>query len=351
MSEFLNSLNTTRLNEYQIHKRNWLMESKDLSEITIQNYWTMLENNSVNILELSKGRDLWTFSKPEIVEILNYAPTIQKSVKQSLNSVMSKYNQWAIERGFNLTGENSCTQITSSDIKINKKAFDMSYITLDEFYDFLDTLRGSYNEKLILIMARYGVKIKDIANVKWEDVNRENMSLVILTEDKCLSLPIDSRFIEYVDKAKDENQYEVILERKVNNDNGFKIINYTVGYDDYGYIIKTTNMVKNTGNTVNVSTIRNRVNEMAKRGTVKDKEGKSKNVARPNIGDYNKSRRYDFLYEALNKNGVVTIEDVKDVIILFDGFVTEQKTYSLKNNFELLSGKNILLTATNKAKL
>ena len=348
MSEFLNSLNIARLNEYQIHKRNWLMESKDLSEITIQNYWTMLENNSVNILELAKGRDLWTFSKPEIIEILNYAPTIQMRVKQSLNSVISKYIQWANDRGFNVTGDNPCAEIASSDIKINKKAFDMSYLKLDDFYNFLNTLKGSVNEKMILILARYGVKFKDMPSIRWEDVNREDMSLMVFSKGKYLNLPIDDRFIEYVDKAKDEGQYEISLLRQMYKDNNVKQIDYSVVYTDCGYVIKITNMTKSTGDMVNESTVRNRVNEMAKRGTIADE---TKKVPRPNIGDYNKSRRYDFLYDTLNKNGVATIEDVKDVIVLFDGFVTEQKTYSLKNNFELLSGKNILLTATNKAKL
>ena len=137
MSEFLDSLDVRKLNKYQINKRNWLMDSDKDNENTIQTYWQALEKNNVNSLELSRGRDLYTFSTPEIREIINYAPTVQKSSKVSLLSIISMYFQWANKRGLNPTGDNPCNQIKLSDIKINKTAFDLSYLKLDDFYDLL----------------------------------------------------------------------------------------------------------------------------------------------------------------------------------------------------------------------
>ena len=342
MSEFLESLDISKLNEYQMNKRNWLVESHYPAERTNITYWRALEDNRINFLEKAKGKDLYDFSTLEIVEAINYAPTIKMSSKLVLKTVMTKYNQWALDRGHNPTGINPCDGIDNKDLKVNMTAFEMSYVDLDYFYDVLKVVQASDVDKMILVMARYGIKTKDMAYIRWEDVDRENKTVSLFYGyNKPLILPVDDRFIEWVDKAKDEEGYK--REGKSIEVTGktvkvkYKRIQKEVSteYEDYGYILKVTEKAKGEA-IVKENTIRNRVYEMSKVKTIDDKHMK-----RPNVRDYNISRRYDLLFDILDMNGKVTTNDIRKVIGVFEESVTSNKMSHLKVNFELISGQEV----------
>lgn len=341
MSKFLDSLDIRQLNKYQINKRNWLMDSDKDNENTIIAYWKALENNNVNSLELARGRDLYTFSTPEIREIINYAPTVQKSSKVSLLSIISIYFQWANKRGLNPTGDNPCNQIKLSDIKINKTAFDLSYLKLDDFYDLLNRLDGTDIDKMVLVMARYGIEMKDMSHIKWEDVDRENKIIYVEHMGRTLELPIDDRFIERVDKAKEDEGYEVTKGILMScGKKGHKVKQlvyrpYKMRYSDVGYIIKKNANAR--GMAVGEMTLRNKVYGFTTRKTI---DGEY--INRPNVGDYNKSRLYDLLFEALEENGVIGYDaDLRRIIIMFEGVESEQMIQTLKQNFEILTGYTV----------
>lgn len=334
MSEFLDDLNIKELNKYQKNKRNWLMESEDrYDEITIKQYWNLLENNNINVIERARKKDLYDFTHSEIIEAINYAPTTKIGVKTSLFSAITKYEEWACNRGFNHVG-NPCDIISMKDIKINMTAFKLSYMKLDEFYGFLETLQCSDIDKIMLVLARYGVKIKDMPNLRWEDVDRDCKTLTISYKyNNPILLPVDDRFIEYVDKAKAENGYT--KESKSSTTNNVKYKNtprvYSTEYVDLGYILKITDRMKDEG-IMKDNSIRNRINEITKIQTL---DGKY--IKRPKVADYNDSRRYDLLFDILQRDGKVTRDAVKYVLSIFEEKVTISKVTTLKTNFELLA--------------
>lgn len=349
MSEFLDSLDLSKLNEYQMNKRNWLIESHYTAERTNITYWRALEDNRINFLEKTKGKDLYDFDTTEIIEAINYAPTIKINTKIILKTVMGKYNQWAIDRGYNTTGINPCDSISNKDLKLNMTAFEMSYVDLDYFYDVLKVVQASDVDKMILVMARYGIKTKDMAYIKWEDVDRENKTVSLFYGyDKPLIYPVDDRFIECMDKAKDEEGYK--REGKSIETIGksgkikYKRIEKEVStqYEDYGYILKVTEKSKGEA-IVKENTIRNRVYEMSKVKTIDNKD-----IKRPNVRDYNISRRYDLLFDILDMNGKVTTDDIRKVLGVFEEKVTDNKITHLRVNFELISGTEVETRLTKK---
>ena len=345
MSEFLESLDINKLNEYQMNKRNWLVESHYTAERTNITYWGALEDNRINFLEKAKGKDLYDFSTPEIIETINYAPTIKMSSKLVLKTVITKYNQWALDRGYNPTGINPCDGINNKDLKVNMTAFEMSYIDLDHFYDTLKVVQASDVDKMILVMARYGIKTKDMAYIRWEDVDREGKMVILSYKYKIpLFLPIDDRFIECVDKAKDEEGYKREGKVAETMNSKTKKIKYkkiekrvSTEYEDYGYILKVSERAKGEG-IVKENTIRNRVYEMSKIKTIDNKDFK-----RPNVRDYNISRRYDLLFDILDMNGRITTNDLRTVLDIFEDDITSNKVNQLKTNFELISNVEVVI--------
>ena len=350
MSEFLESLDINKLNEYQMNKRNWLVESHYPAERTNITYWGALEDNRINFLEKAKNKDLYDFSTPEIIEAINYAPTIKMSSKLVLKTVMTKYNQWALDREYNSTGINPCDGIDNKDLKVNMTAFEMSYVDLDHFYNTLNIVDASDVDKMILVMARYGIKTKDMAYVRWEDVNRESKIVTLSYSYKTpLFIPIDNRFIECVDKAKMMDMYE--REDKVDEvvkvkEGKVKCKKVSTAYKDCGYIIKVTKRTMGE-DVVKENTIRNRVYEMSKIKTMDDKHFK-----RPSVRDYNISRRYDLLFDILDMNGRITTNDLRTVLDIFEDDITSNKVNQLKTNFELISNVEVIVARSkNKVRL
>jgi hypothetical protein len=138
-------------------------------------------------------------------------------------------------------------------------------------------------------------------------INKENIQL---------RLPIDNLFLLMMDKAKICFRYAP----------GQK----TVEYVDYGYVIKASATVrwKNT----NGSNCRNVIGNICRRN----------NINRLSVLELNNFRKFDLLVKKYNEEKIVKLDDLKDIISLFDGEVTEGKLNTLKRNFELETGIKVM---------
>ena len=186
-------------NKYLLNKIEWLLES-NLSEKTKITYYRLLQTNVLPIEESFK-KDLNRFSTYEIENLIKGIITNVEQTKRSTFSAVSSYLGWCVENDIISYNPTDNIADVKSLYKVNTNIVKEKYKTLDEFYEWLDSLSIDDNMKLVLVMCRYGVPIKEISSVKWDDLDRENMMLNVVVRDKLLQLPIDGEFVNRVNKA------------------------------------------------------------------------------------------------------------------------------------------------------
>jgi integrase len=319
MCSFLEGLKKEELNEYQNNKKIWLEES-DYSEATNANYWRML-NSNVAFREKSEQKDLYEFTQSEIIEIIN--GITEKQQQRSMFSIINSYMIWACERGFNYVG-NPCDTIDLQDIvSIDVEMKKQSYQTLDEFYKFINDLKCSNVDKMLLILLRYGVKLNLVSDVKNSDIDEKEMRLSVYTSKYVLNYPIDEMFLKWVKRANNVTEYGGFNSEKIS------VGSVTYAESNTGYLLRNTMRHDKApeNEKVNVNTLYSRLNAIST----------NNKIIRINPGELNKARKFDFLFRAYELNGIVDSDDIKAVIDMFDGNVTNAKVVKVKNEFEIIS--------------
>lgn len=322
MYEFLDlDLSYRKLDEFQKFKANWLEEADYYADSTKINYWRMI-NGKVHKTEIIKGKDLFDFDKQEIIELVKYLPTKSITTKQQLYTAILKYMEWACEKGYNYVG-NPCDTIVPTELfTINEMAFKEQYIEKDDFINFIYDLNCSDVDRAMLTLLRYGVKIDDVGKVKWDDISDDGKFLRIHHEDRDLELPIDGIFMMMMDKAKNCH-YRELYKKKTTMKEETKV--KIVSYRNSPYIVKPLETVE--WDHMDGSTAYNRIGVISK----------SNKIQRISVPDLNVSRKYDLLFDIVERKNHITKRDIQHVISVFEE-VTSNKAVRLKNNFELLSG-------------
>lgn len=315
MYEFLDEgLKYEDLNIYQKHKADWLEETDRYADATKKAYWINL-NTKVNFMEVNKQKELYNWDKQEIVKLIKNTPTTAITTKIALLTTISSYIAWACERGFNYVG-NPCDTIDASEIStVSEVAIKESYKTLQEFLDFILGLDCSDVDRAMFMLLRYGVKVDNVGLVRWEDIDRKEKVINVLSKDVFVQLPIDNVFLMMIDKAE-ACQSRIVLDKEIN-------------YVDNGYVIKVGDNVD--WNYMDSNKIYNRCGDISRKNKIN----------RISVPELNISRKYDLLIDILDENGEVTSEDIEKVLLQLDGSSTPGKKTFLKRNFELLSGITI----------
>jgi integrase len=322
MYEFLDmNLTYDTLDEFQKFKANWLEEADYYSYNSKVGYWRIL-NAKVHNTEVIKGKDLFDFDKQEIIQLVKYLPTKSVTTKQQLYTAISKYMEWASLKGYNYVG-NPCDTITPTELfTINEMAFKEQYIEISDFINFICDLECSDVDRAMLTLLRYGVKIDEVGKVKWDDISADGKFLRIRRDDRDLELPIDGIFMMMMDKAKNCH-YRDLYKKKatMKEETNVKIVSYR----NSEYIIKPLESVE--WDYMDGSTAYNRIGVISK----------ANKIQRISVPDLNSSRKYDLLFDIVDRKNHITKRDIQHVISIFDK-TTESKAVRLKNNFELLSG-------------
>lgn len=320
MLEFLGksqlNLSYLRVNydEFQRKKINWLDSNKEYSQATKRTYWVLI-NNNVCPMEKKKNKDLYDFTNEEIEEIINQAESNNMKTMTILKSIIINYTDWAIENGYKLKENPDDGSLDKSKLfKSFRTQFVINYKTLDEFYEMLEKLKCSDVDKMMLVLARYGIAGKKLAymcNLKWEDVDKESM-IVNIGND--IRLPIDERFITYLDRAHKCELYDYKTS--------------TLKYIDYGYVMKVSD--KSEDNIININTLCTRDYSIFK----------NNGMARISFGDFTTWRKFDLLFEISDNKGEITYDDVKNVLVILEGKYTNAKAQYLKERFVILKDYN-----------
>lgn len=292
------------LNKFSENKLIFI-EDLMFSNNTKERYWSILDSDLITTSENNKDKDLYEFTSEEIIEVVSALPTTKIRTQKQVLSVINRYINHAIERGWLSTGINPCDIIKANDdIHSNKESLKRTYMNLDEFYNWIENLEASDVDIMLLVLLRYGCSMKEICNLVYDDVNVYDKTLNVNGK----KYPIDSMFINYIEKAYCCNEYEDIV------------------YQDSNYIIKPTK--KTRSNKVNENSLRNKMTMIA------DKN----NIDRPSINALNKSRKFDLILGIYNKKKILYYSDIEDVLKIFDDNMTDNKSFVLKENFEEMFG-------------
>ncbi len=281
-----------KFDKFQRNKINWLEDNEKYSDATKRTYWVLI-NNNVHEIEKKKDKDLCDFNEQDVSEILNILETNNIKTRTILSSIISNYNSWAIKNGISLK-KNLCDSIDISKILCDfKVGFVIGYKTLDEFFEMIEGLKCSDVDKMILVLGRYNIVGKHgsyLLNLKWIDIDKDNM---IVNIENNIKVPIDERFLIYLEKAYRCESYEYQTT--------------VLKYIDYGYVIKVSD--KSESQTVKYNTLSTRINSLFK----------NNNMVRISFAEMGTWRKFDFLLDILKKKGEVTYDDVKNVVIMLDG--------------------------------
>ena len=288
------------LNKFSENKLIFI-EDLMFSNNTKERYWSILDSDLITTSENNKDKDLYEFTSDEIIEVVSALPTTKIRTQKQVLSVINRYINHAIERGWLSTGINPCEIIKANDdIHSNKESLKRTYMNLDEFYNWIENLEASDVDIMLLVLLRYGCTMKEICNLTHDDVNVYDKKLNVNGK----KYPIDSMFINYIEKAYCCDEYEDTI------------------YQDSNYIIKPTK--KTRSNKVNENSLRNKMTMIAEKN----------NIDRPSINALNKSRKFDLILDIYNEKKILYYSDIEDVLKIFDDNMTDNKSFVLKENFE-----------------
>lgn len=321
----LSTDNYSLFDKFQKNKLNYLNEVYD-NERTQEVYWGVFQRY-IHYHEVNKNKDLYSFSSSEIEDLLLSIPTSSTRTKRAAWTAICKYLDWATNRGYNSTGINPCKDIKiESVLKINRKALAKKVYSKDEIYNIVNTAyrRGSQSQEILaVLLPRYGILGKEsswLINLKWQDVDRESKKIYIRDyEDNIIAvIDIDDRLINWIDKAKLENGYDVV--GKAGKDR--KITFY-----DNGYVFKTTRRDSE------------KINKMIIYGYV-SRVCKNSDVEKISLSDLVKSMKFELLDDLKKRKGELDVEDFKYISNLFNPNESYSTYNSLLNDYKVIN--NIL---------
>lgn len=296
--------------EYQISKLRYLNNTK-FPERTKKAYWG--HSKKFHSAEKTYGRDLKNFTKAEIENVFRELVHLSPDTVKVIATFCNKYFEYCVSKG-----EIEANPYT--DIKIKELNFNISYQTLEEFYESIYELECTDVDRAMITLLRYGATTDNAGTIKWSDVDREKMVLNIHEKDKFLKLPITKQFLMIIDNAK--KCTIGMLQGK------------ETPYLEYGYIIKL--LKPSDLGYMEVGDIHNKITNLYKQ----------KKLKKINVKNLAKHRIYDLLFEKLEKNKKENIDnisndDIGEVLRLIQGESKYEAVFRWNHSFEILSGTKV----------
>ena len=279
--------------EYDIYEKNkieWLKDNENngyISDKTKKTYYNLLSSH-VHSLEVAKGKDLNRFTSIEIESLIKSSITNNRYTKRSIYSAINNYLIYCTERG--IISYNQCDGMSKENLFIvNAKALQKQYMPLDDFYKFINKLEGTDVEKMAFILIRYGVPVKQVPLVKWEDLDENNLVLNVNVKGVEKQLPIDEEFIRRVDLAK-----------KCSDDVDDEDNRKKLSYIDAGYMIKSKREAKK----ISATTVY----------TIVENVCRDSDIERIDLGMLYKNRRYDFAIDIYEEKNELTTDNLREIL-------------------------------------
>ena len=146
------------MDEYFENKRAWLLDEESLFyDSTIKSYMSYL-TSCIHPIEKANRKDLRNFTSIEIENLIRNTFTNSMLTKRTIFTLIKSYCNYNVEKG--KIDINPCDGISTDGLfSVSKNAIRNIITTLSDFYEDLEELCGSYNDKLQLLLIRYGVRM------------------------------------------------------------------------------------------------------------------------------------------------------------------------------------------------
>lgn len=314
---------------FRANKINFLEENYS-NEVTKNIYYDTWES-CINYLEEIKQKDLYQFNSEEIQELMSTIPTASTSRKGNILTFISNYFEYCIEKGLANTNP---TQALDRDLltRVNSKAIKSKMLTKKQVHELCIKMAGSGHvfQVLPFILARYGVmgdKLDSMINLRWEDVDRENMKVYIMDRkigEIYSEFDIDELFLYWIDRAKKAEEYEV---RKYYKTTKKEDVQKVIKFIDYGYVLKVTdsNYFENSI-TQDADYIYREMIKVANASKIK----------KPTLNNLVKAEKIERLLE-IRENRKLTTDDVFKVVKEFDPKGARSNYTTLRRDYESLT--------------
>lgn len=188
------------------------------------NYWGNMFGKTSSMEEMY-GKDLYNFSKKEIMSLYKYFDSKSFDYIRVTNFNFIKYAQWALQETLIVDGQNHFAELTKEEILgcVNKYGVEQSILTKEEFYAILGKV-ASYRDKFGLIATFEGIKGRDFCEILEANISDISGKKMKLSTGRVVDVSKDLALI--ADEASKEVTYMSI---------GGK--HYTL-YGEYGQIYK-----------------------------------------------------------------------------------------------------------------
>lgn len=186
---------------YNQENKEWFIGSIDLTQYPPR-WWERVFEKS-NMFEKMKGKDLYNFTTPDIIEFYKFLDigTITPLIIYNTNLV--KYAQWALNENLITDGQNHFDELTSEILAtcLNVTKTQQSILSYDTFMDLITRKIVNDQDKFIFFCLFEGIKGKnyqEIVDMKVSDIDEDNLS-VHLSSGRDVSVSRD--FVNVAKKA------------------------------------------------------------------------------------------------------------------------------------------------------
>ena len=138
-------------NKFSANKEMFL-EDSNLEENTKLRYTSVFESDIITGFEMVLDKDLYDFNKEDLLSVISNTKKVKSRTQKQTLSIIKSYIDWSIEKGESDHEVNPCDFIIDEELRLTDKNKSL-YMTLDEFYNYIDTLHISSVDKMLLLLS------------------------------------------------------------------------------------------------------------------------------------------------------------------------------------------------------
>lgn len=170
--------------------------------------------DAVRVMEKNKEKDLYKFSREEIIQLIGELSPYSLQAAITQKSVIKKYIDFTLAEGYLHTGINFAKTIKPKDLEkiVSNRMIELKYVTRNEILDIVNSLNNDIDKAFLLLLFE-GVKGKqmiEITSLKKGDVDYENKILKLSNRSK--PKKISQELVNALYDASKQKEYLVVID-------------------------------------------------------------------------------------------------------------------------------------------
>jgi len=185
----------------------------DAKKDTVTSNTNIMKKFSDYELKWKEGRDLYTFNRNEILDMLAMFSSSSISTLNVYLSIIRKYLDLAIEQGYLKTNINIADSVGYDDLLeiVNKTKKNRKIISKEDIYDMVEEKIANRQDQAILLLTFEGIKGKDcieLEQLKNDDIDTDKSTIKVVREGQELIVNIPRRLSNTLFIAKTDKEYQ-----------------------------------------------------------------------------------------------------------------------------------------------